>query len=79
MWVDEIPVVFDAPLLDGGAVLVSIAPAPRVEDDEQWTVWLLGGMAAGWLQRLVVGGGIEEIFGEEFCHGQCWGKIMVMD
>ena len=79
MRVDEIPVVFDATLLDGRAVLVSIAPAPRVEDDEQWTVWLLGGMAASRLLCLVIGGGIEEIFGEEFCHGRCWSEIMVMD
>ena len=66
---DEIPVVFNAPLFDGGGVLMAVAPTPWMEDDKQRAVGIFGGEAAGGLLCLVVGSGIEEIFCEEFCHG----------
>ena len=66
---DKIPIVFNAPFFDGCAILVAVAITPWVEDDKQRLAGLAGGMAACGLLCLVVGGGIEEIFCEEFCHG----------
>ena len=52
--VDEIPIIFNAPLFDGGGVLMAVAPAPWMEDDEQRSAGLAGGMSAGGLLRLIV-------------------------
>jgi hypothetical protein len=48
---------------------MAVTPTPWMEDDEQRAVGMLCSKAAGGLLCLVVGGWIEEIFCENFCHG----------